>query len=149
MISGQIITANRLADGVVVFLDPRNVWVERLAAGGVWTDAASAADALSQAKQDEANDVVVEPYLIDVVDKNGAVAAKHLREAIRAAGPTIRRDLGKQAVRFLDDILQKKSPGVSTRGYLCAATKVASSVDHYRKGLGVREGELRSYESLE
>ena len=97
MISGQIITANRLADGVVVFLDPRNVWVERLAAGGVWTDAASAADALSQAKQDEANDVVVEPYLIDVVDKNGAVAAKHLREAIRAAGPTIRRDLGKQA----------------------------------------------------
>ena len=97
MISGQIITANRLSDGVVVFLDPRNRWVERLAQGGVWTDTDSAAEALSAAKDDEARDVVVEPYLIDVVDRNGAVAAKHLREVIRAAGPTIRRDLGKQA----------------------------------------------------
>jgi predicted nucleic acid-binding protein len=97
MISGQIITANRLSDGVVVFFDPRNRWVERLAAGGVWTDTVSANEALALARQDEARDVVVEAYLIDVVDKNGAVAAKHLREAIRAAGPTIRRDLGKQA----------------------------------------------------
>lgn len=97
MISGQIITANRLSDGVVVFFDPHNRWVERLAAGGVWTDAGSAAEALALARQDEARDIVVEAYLIDVVDKNGAVAAKHLREVIRAAGPTIRRDLGKQA----------------------------------------------------
>lgn len=97
MMSGQIITANRLNDGVVVFLDPQNRWVEALAQGGVWTDKDSAGEALATAKMDEARDIVVEPYLIDVVDRNGAVAAKHLREVIRAAGPTIRRDLGKQA----------------------------------------------------
>jgi Protein of unknown function (DUF2849) len=97
MLSGQIVTANRLDDGVVVFLSPRNDWVEALRGGGVWTDTASATEALAAAKQDEARDIIVEPYLIDVVDKNGAVGAKHLREIIRAAGPTIRRDLGKQA----------------------------------------------------
>ena len=97
MISGQIITANRLNDGVVVFFDPQNRWVEALAQGGVWTNKDSAAAALAHAQLDEARDVVVDPYLIDVIDKNGAVAAKHLREVIRAAGPTIRRDLGKQA----------------------------------------------------
>ena len=97
MMSGQIITANRLNDGIVVFLDPHNRWVEALAQGGVWTDKDSADEALATARKDEARDIVVEPYLIDVVDRNGAVAAKHLREVIRAAGPTIRRDLGKQA----------------------------------------------------
>ena len=96
MLTGQIITANRLTDGIVVFLGPQG-WVERLVDGTVLSDKASAATALARAKGDEANDIVVEPYVIDVVDRNGAAAAKHLREVIRAAGPTIRRDLGKQA----------------------------------------------------
>ena len=97
MLSGQIVTANRLADGIVVFLDADLRWVERLAAARVLADKAGAEAALATAKQDEARDIVVEPYLIDVVDRNGAPAAKHLREIIRAAGPTIRLDLGKQA----------------------------------------------------
>ena len=97
MLAGQIVTANRLADGIVVFLDPGSHWVETLAAAQVLSDRASAETALTTAKQHEARDIVVEPYLIDVVDRNGAPAAKHLREIIRAAGPTIRRDLGKQA----------------------------------------------------
>ena len=96
MLTGQIITANRLTDGIVVFLGPQG-WVERLVDGTVLSDKASVATALARAKGDEANDIVVEPYAIDVVDRNGAAAAKHLREVIRAAGPTIRRDLGKQA----------------------------------------------------
>ena len=97
MLAGQIVTANRLADGIVVFLDAGQRWVETLCAAEVLADAAGAARALDAAKLDEARDIVVEPYLIDVVDRNGAPAAKHLREVIRAAGPTIRRDLGKQA----------------------------------------------------
>ena len=93
---GQMITANRLGDGVVVFLNNAN-WVETLTQGSLFGNADAVAAALVQAKADEARDVVVEPYAIDVVDRNGTPHAKHLREAIRAAGPTIRRDLGKQA----------------------------------------------------
>ena len=36
-------------------------------------------------------------YAVPVEIRNGHVVPKALREAIRAAGPTIRRDLGKQA----------------------------------------------------
>ena len=53
--------------------------------------------ALARAKQDEASNIVVDPYAIAVEERNGHLAPKALREAIRAAGPTIRRDLGKQA----------------------------------------------------
>ena len=55
------------------------------------------ASALKRAKQDETNNIVVEPYAVAVEERNGHIAPKALREAIRAAGPTIRRDLGKQA----------------------------------------------------
>jgi Protein of unknown function (DUF2849) len=100
MLSGQVVTANRLADGIVVFLGDGQRWVEALEAAHLHADATIAAEALAAAKHDEARDIVVEPYLVDVVDRNGVRAAKHLREAIRAAGPTIRRDLGKQALRL-------------------------------------------------
>ena len=93
---GQMITANRLADGVVVFFN-NEAWVETLTSGALFGNADAVAAALTQAKADEARDIVVEPYAIDVIDRNGAPHAKHLREAIRAAGPTIRLDLGKQA----------------------------------------------------
>ncbi len=60
-------------------------------------DAAETADALKQAQAAEVANVVVEPYLVPVEERNGHIAPKALREAIRAAGPTVRRDLGKQA----------------------------------------------------
>jgi len=40
---------------------------------------------------------VVGVYLFDVRVQNGAIVPVKIREAIRAAGPTVRRDLGKQA----------------------------------------------------
>ncbi|RWH08821.1 MAG: DUF2849 domain-containing protein, partial [Mesorhizobium sp.] len=44
-----------------------------------------------------ASNEVVDVNLIDVTVINGAVEPVRLREKIRAAGPTIRTDLGKQA----------------------------------------------------
>ena len=60
-------------------------------------DAAATTAALARAQEDEARNLVVEPYAVAVEERNGHVAPKALREAIRAAGPTVRRDLGKQA----------------------------------------------------
>ena len=54
--------------------------------------------ALACAKEDEARNLIVDPYAVPVDERNGHVAPKALREAIRAAGPTTRRDLGKQAM---------------------------------------------------
>jgi len=43
--------------------------------------------------------VVVGPYLIDVIDDNGRPRAALIREHLRTLGPSVRRDLGKQAER--------------------------------------------------
>jgi Protein of unknown function (DUF2849) len=93
----DVITANRLADGVVVFQTADRGWSEDFNRAAVWRDAAATAAALARAKEDELQNLVVEPYPVPVDERNGHVAPKALREAIRAAGPTTRRDLGKQA----------------------------------------------------
>ena len=90
----QIVTANRLIDGIVVFQDETGGWSEDFARAAVREDAAVA---LARASQDVAASLVVDPYAIEVELRNGHYAPKALREAIRATGPTVRRDLGKQA----------------------------------------------------
>jgi hypothetical protein len=90
----QIVTANRLIDGIVVFQDETGGWSEDFARAAVHEDAAAA---LARAGEDVAASLVVDPYAVEVELRNGHYAPKALREAIRATGPTVRRDLGKQA----------------------------------------------------
>ena len=90
----QIVTANRLIDGIVVFQDAAGGWSEDFARAAVHDDAAVA---LGRAAEDVAASLVVDPYAVEVELRNGHYVPKALREAIRAAGPTVRRDLGKQA----------------------------------------------------
>ena len=92
----MIITANRLTDGVVVFLGPQARWVEHLQEAAVFGSGESEA-ALAQAQRDEARQVVVGPYAVEVVRSGTRIAPKALREAIRADGPTVRPDLAKSA----------------------------------------------------
>jgi Protein of unknown function (DUF2849) len=94
----DVITANRLIDGVVVFQTADGAWSEDFNRAAVIADPQSTAAALAGAKLDEANNLVVDAYAVPVEERNGHVAPKALREAIRASGPTNRRDLGKQAV---------------------------------------------------
>ena len=93
----QIITANRLADGVVVFQDAVGGWIEDFADVAIYPDAAGAKAALAQAADAVTRALIVDPYAIEVELRNGHYVPKALREAIRASGPTNRRDLGKQA----------------------------------------------------
>src|ERR1700721_4590154 len=94
----DIITANRLTDGVVVFQTIDDSWTEDFVRAAVLSDSQATAIALARAKQDEANNIVVDPYAIVVEERNGHLTPKALREAIRATGPPIRGDLGKQAL---------------------------------------------------
>lgn len=92
----KAVTANRLGDGIVVWLAREGGWVERLNEAGVFTPDESEA-ALAQAKQDERRRLVVDAYLIDVEAGPTGPRALRYREQLRAAGPSVRTDLGKQA----------------------------------------------------
>lgn len=94
----QVVTANRLRDGVVVFLGPRDRWVERLDEAQVLESSAAAETALEHARADERINLVLDLYVFEVIRTSHGVRATHLREAIRAAGPSVRLDHGKQAV---------------------------------------------------
>ena len=85
----RMVTANRLGDGLVVYLDRDGGWSERIADGRVASDAAAAAALMTVAEGAAAACEVVEPYLIDVVDGDGSVRAASFRERIRAEGPTV------------------------------------------------------------
>jgi hypothetical protein len=94
----QVLTANRLRDGEVVYWQSGGAWVGDLAEAEIFEEEGTAKRALEGAARFVAERVVVNPYLFAVARDETGVHPLEERERIRAAGPTIRRDLGKQAV---------------------------------------------------
>ena len=97
----RIVTANRLDDGLVVYLNGASggaSWSERIEDARIAGDEASAR-LLAEAEGPEQAIRVVAPYLIEVAREGGVPRPVSHREAIRALGPTVRPDLGKQAER--------------------------------------------------
>ena len=90
-------TANRLSDGAVVYLALDGVWVEDVIQALVAHDADAAAALEAAGAQAAADRIVVEPYLIDVLDSGLGPKPLRYRERIRAQGPSVRLDLGYQA----------------------------------------------------
>lgn len=91
--TGQMVLASRLGDGRVIFLAAAGGWTEDIAHGALTADQAEAGRLLAEAQGDEARNVLVEPYLIAVNEADGKRRPVDWREAIRAAGPTVRSDL--------------------------------------------------------
>ncbi len=91
----RIVTANRLDDGLVVYLNGAG-WSERIEDARIAGDEASAR-LLAEAEGPEQAIRVVAPYLIEVAREGGVPRPVSHREAIRARGPTVRTDLGRQA----------------------------------------------------
>ena len=92
----KILTGNRLTDGEAVWYG-NGAWLETIDKADLAGDKAAeerleaiGADAL-------ANNVAIDINLIDVSVTDGRIEPQRLREKIRAAGPTNRLDLGKQA----------------------------------------------------
>lgn len=94
--ASQMLTANRLRDGDVLYRKGDG-WVLTLAEGDVFPDRAGADAALAAATAELARNEFVAPYLFDVRVEDGRIRPVKEREIIRAAGPTVRRDTGKQA----------------------------------------------------
>jgi hypothetical protein len=94
---GQLVTANRLRDGVAVFLTRAGQWSERIDEAALALEPEAAAALEARAKDDEKATLVTGSYLIDAERRDGRIRAGHIRERMRAQGPTTRPDLGKQA----------------------------------------------------
>ena len=94
-------TANRLLDGEAVWLGPKGNWVESFElAHAIYTEAQLEMSALQAARAD-ADNIIIEPYEIDLSCEDGEIAPVKFREKVRATGPTIRLDLGKQATHTM------------------------------------------------
>lgn len=90
----RALTANRLTDGEVVFWKA-GAWVERFADAELFEDAEKGEAAEASAKMQPT--MIVEPYLIDLVESQGLWAPLSYRERLRALGPTNHLHHGKQA----------------------------------------------------
>jgi hypothetical protein len=90
----RALTANRLLDGVVVFWSPSG-WIEPFPEAELFESAEAADKVLAEAKTQTRT--LVDPYLIDVRFDDGRPVPVSYRERVRALGPTVHPDMGKQA----------------------------------------------------
>lgn len=91
----KIVTANRIGDGVVVFLAEGERWTERVHESLVTDGEEEEAQLMAVAKKFNRDAVVIEPYLIDVTREGDEIRPVRYRERIRAFGPSIHPDFVK------------------------------------------------------
>lgn len=89
----QVLTANRLGDGRVVFLASDHAWSTRLADARVADDETQAQALTAAGEAAQAQCLVVGCYLVPVrVSGAGALSPESFRERIRALGPTVQTE---------------------------------------------------------
>ena len=83
-----VITANRLADGAVIYRTVDGNWTTQLDQAAVVSTAPAAGELLAAATADDLG--AVGAYVAPVrIERDGTVRPGNLRESIRLAGPTI------------------------------------------------------------
>ncbi len=88
----QVVTANRLRDGVVIYMTADKSWTEQFAhAHPIGLDD-DVEPWVAKAEADETARIVVAIYPFDVTIRDGQIAPISAREFIRAFGPTARTD---------------------------------------------------------
>ena len=85
----QVVTANRLRDGAVVFLAGDGSWSIHVDDAAVARDQEEEARLLGVGAADTTACVVIAPYLIEVEIEGEQVTPMGPRERIRAFGPTV------------------------------------------------------------
>jgi len=85
----QIVTANRLHDGRVVYLTASSHWSMAIADARICEDETAARAATALAAAAVAARHIVEPYLIPVTQGDAGIVPTRYREVIRAFGPSV------------------------------------------------------------
>ncbi len=86
----QIIIANSLADGFVVFLTENLEWSGNVAHAAVASEESKAKQLLEAAQQSAQDNIVIDPYLIEVEMNDAGPEPVEYREYIRAFGPSVK-----------------------------------------------------------
>jgi hypothetical protein len=94
----QVASANRLGDGLVVYLDDAGQWTTRLDRAAVVRDQRGAEILLERARTEAFG--VVDPFLVAVAESDdGTLEPLSLREKIRASGLTFEA-IAAEAMRY-------------------------------------------------
>lgn len=93
----QVLTANRLSDGAVVYLTPTGTWSEVITDSRIARDADASAELLADGLEVAGGRVADAPYLIDVATGDEGIRPLRYREQIRAFGPSVHPEFGRQA----------------------------------------------------
>ena len=89
----KVVTANRLADGAVVYLDGDGGWTgEIIRARRI--DAAESETVLALAKSRVTE--IAAAYLVEIGEDGAPAGRERVRENIWRRGPTVRPDLGRK-----------------------------------------------------
>lgn len=89
----QMIIANRLTDGLVIYMGGEGAWVDSINEGALLQTEAETERWLAVAEKAVEDCEVVDPYLIEVNVDHGKRRPQGARETIRAFGPSVRTDL--------------------------------------------------------
>jgi len=95
--SSQIVTANNLIDGAVVYRSAEGRWSTDIGQALGVSGEAEAKALLALAEADAGRQIVVAPYLVEVEGSAGHWQHKSWRERIRAEGPTVPHDFTPDA----------------------------------------------------
>ncbi len=94
----HVITGNQLEDGEVVYFDADNHWQINIQNAEVIDGSEALDQRMEAALAPQFEQSVIDIYAFAVEDPaQDIIRPVSVREIIRAAGPTVRRDLGKQA----------------------------------------------------
>ncbi|MGG4603911.1 DUF2849 domain-containing protein [Paenalcaligenes sp. Me131] len=105
----HLISANRLHDGAVVWLDSRYQWVEALEHAHAFDEEALVA-AQQAAQEGVTNNEIVDPVPQEAERTPKGIVPVTFREQLRARGPSVRADLGKQAGAEQDQYSNSLAP---------------------------------------
>ena len=85
----KVVTANRLIDGLVVFIADGPRWVTNIGEAKIFADGPKLDEAMAFGAAEVAARNIVDPYTIDVFVQGGKPVPERLRERIRAIGPSV------------------------------------------------------------
>ena len=89
MSTAQVLTANRLTDGIAVWYDRDGKWNEWIGRSAVANTKEEADTLEAIGKKAYADNEVLDVNLVEVEEIEGQIRPLRLRERIRAEGPTI------------------------------------------------------------
>jgi hypothetical protein len=123
----SVLTANRLQDGVVVYLAAGSRWVESIEAAIIARSADEARALQEQGARDSARNLVVEPYLAEVADTGSRLVPARMRERVRVDGPSILGDVpGYAAPRATPTSTRAATARGEGQGHTRSAESVAA-----------------------